>query len=76
MKLVRRGICVVVLRFLGIDARPPHLALLQLALDFGLQLTQPSSELLRAAIFVDLLLSYNVVTLAVTSLLMRLQACS
>jgi hypothetical protein len=34
---------------------------------FGLQITQPSSELARC-IFVDLLLSYNVVTLAVTPL--------
>jgi hypothetical protein len=34
---------------------------------FGLQLTQPPAALQRC-IFVDLLLSYNVVTLAVTSL--------
>ena len=43
---------------------------MQLALTgafLGLQFTQPSSELARC-IFVDLLLSYNVVTLAVTSL--------
>ena len=37
---------------------------------FGLQLTQPPAALQRC-IFVDLLLSYSVVTLAATSLRMR-----
>jgi len=57
-------------RALGIDGAPALclLALLQLALTFlGLQITQPSSVLQRC-FFVYLLLSYSVVTLAVTSL--------